>query len=775
MSPRPTRLPLAASVLALVWVAPLSAAPDPPDFTREGVAFLQKHCVSCHGEKTRKADLALHGYRDEMSLVKDRKRWRTVLDMVHAGEMPPHPRARPTAPEVETFIRSVNLAFERADKNAKPDPGRVTVRRLNRTEYNNTIRDLVGVDFNPAEDFPSDDIGHGFDNIGDVLSLSPVLMERYLAAAESIMQRAIVPDPSKPPVRTQSARYLEPAQQADVKVRPLTAGQGKDSLNTPYRLALDGAYVVRVRASGSSPDQEPPRVALLANGKELAIRDITAIDKREVYEVKVTLPPGDTRFAVTILNPAAGEKTRTVFVEWLQVEGPADTRPLTQRRLLACDASKPKPEQTLEVLRRFASRAYRRPVTDAELDRLVKLVQTVEARGEKWEAGVQLAMQAVLVSPKFLFRVELDDRPDSAEPHPLDEYQLASRLSYFLWSTMPDDELFDLAARKQLTANLDAQVRRMLKDPKAKALVDNFAMQWLQLQRLRTFAPDPKLFPSFNDNLRAAMLGETARFFEAIIKEDRSILDLIDADFTFVNGTLARHYGITLPNAPGGDFRGGRFGRFGGRRGGEEFVRVTLPPGERGGLLTQASVLTVTSNPTRTSPVKRGRWVLEQLLGTPPPPPPPNVPELKDDQKAALTGSLRQRMEQHRANPACASCHAKMDPLGFAFENFDAIGTFRKKDGGFDVDPSGVLPDGRAFKGPAELKVILKEKKDLFARNLAEKMLTYSLGRGVEYYDRPTLDRVTEALAKANYQFSTLAVEIAKSDPFRMRRGKDQR
>jgi hypothetical protein len=381
---------------------------------------------------------------------------------------------------------------------------------------------------------------------------------------------------------------------------------------------------------------------------------------------------------------------------------------------------------------------------------------------------MQLAMQAVLVSPKFLFRVELDDRPVSDTPRAIDEYQLASRLSYFLWSTMPDDELFDLASKKQLTANLDAQVRRMLKDPKAKALVDNFAMQWLQLRRLSEFAPDTKLFPNWNDRLRKAMLRETELFFETIINEDRSILDLIESDFTFLNETLARHYGIADTK---GNWMYQKATRPGGQPiRGDRFVRVEVPP-ERSGLLTQASVLTVTSNPTRTSPVKRGRWVLEQVLGTPPPPPPPDVPELKDEKM--LTGSLRQRMEQHRANPSCASCHARMDPIGFAFENYNAIGAYRQKDGDFAIDPSGTLPDGKSFKGPGELKKILKEKKDLLGRCLSEKLLVYALGRGLEYYDRRTIDRIVSSLEKDNYRFSTLVVEIVKSDPFRLRRGKE--
>jgi hypothetical protein len=343
-------------------------------------------------------------------------------------------------------------------------------------------------------------------------------------------------------------------------------------------------------------------------------------------------------------------------------------------------------------------------------------------------------------------------------------------MSYFLWSSMPDDELLGLAAKKQLTANLDAQVRRMLKNEKAAALTENFALQWLQLRRLATFAPDPKLFPNFNEQLRSAMLKETELFFGAVVKEDRSILDLIGGDFTFLNETLARHYGIADTN---GNWLGKKPARPGGQPiRGPEFVRVELPP-ERGGLLTQASILTVTSNPTRTSPVKRGRWVLDQVLGTPPPPPPPDVPELKDDKQALLTGSLRQRMEQHRVNPSCASCHARMDPIGFAFENYNAIGAYREKDGDFAIDPSGTLPDGKTFKSPGDLKKLLKDKKELFSRCLTEKMMIYALGRGMESYDRRTVDRIVSALERDGYRFSALVIEIAKSDPFRLRRGRD--
>ena len=772
------------------------------DFSKHVAGFVQKHCVHCHGEKEPKADLALHSFRDEAAVLKSRQQWQAVVDMVELGEMPPKERPRPAGEEVAAFLKTVEAMFERADRDAKPDPGHVTVRRLNRTEYNNTIRDLVGVDFLPAEDFPSDDIGHGFDNIGDVLSLSPVLMERYLAAAETIVQRAIVVEPPKPPVRRQAARYLEPAG-GDVpqsRFRPIAAPKQEKirdigPLHTPHNVDKDAEYRFRVRVYAQHPDKKPVRIALLAIGPEpqtqeqkdaveslagtamrpcvvLATAEVKADSEQtaEVIEVPIARMAGVQRIAVALVKTPEGEPAPTLFVEYLELEGPFDTRPATQRRLLACDASQPHREQTREILARFTSHAYRRPVTADEIERLVKLVEAAEARGEKWEGGIQLALQAVLVSPKFLFRLELDDRPDSHDPRPIDEFQLASRLSYFLWSTLPDDELIGLAEEHRLTINLDEQVRRMLTDPKSQALVENFALQWLQLRRLKSFAPAPKLFPSFNEPLRTAMSRETELFFAAIMREDRSVLELLDADFTFLNEPLARHYGIT-------DTQGNAAGQKPERPGGQpirgpQFVRVSLGDKQRGGLLTQASVLTVTSNPTRTSPVKRGRWVLEQLLGTPPPPPPPNVPELPQDEKAVLSGSLRQRLEQHRANPSCANCHARMDPLGFALENYDAIGAFRAKDGEFPVDSSGTLPDGQTFAGPAELKAILKGKKELFARCLAEKLLTYALGRGIEYYDRPTTHRITAALAKNDYKFSTLVIEIAKSDPFRMRRGK---
>ncbi len=772
---------------------------------REGaLPFLKKHCTDCHSGNQPKADLTLQGFDRAATLIPARKSWDNIVSMVEGGFMPPEGRPQPTLEEREAFLHAVAAVYADADHHAPRDPGRVTVRRLNRTEYNNTIRDLVGVDFNPAEDFPADDIGHGFDNIGDVLTLSPVLMERYLAAAESIVNRAIVPDPPKPSRRHLSARYTEPAgpDVAQGNFRALTNADGANAREagpvfTRYKVPADGEYIFRTRVYAEPEGEGTLKLAVLAAGEGIAadqvsseaelsrisgpalgnvprkivqVIEVAARDAKQPQNVEVPIPPlGFDRLAVALLTPGDGQATGKLHLEFLSLEGPLDPRPASHRQLLARDENASPAEQTLEVLNRFASRAYRRPATADEVERLAALVAAAEAEGLKWEAAMQLAFQAVLVSPKFLFRLELDDRPEGAEPRPLNEYQLASRLSYFLWSTMPDDELFDLAARDELTANLAKQVRRMLSDPRSLALVDNFALQWLQLKRLETFSPDINRFPQFTEQLRSAMLEETRQFLAEIVQQDRSVLELLNADFTYLNEPLARHYGIvdTL-----GTLAGQRPVQPGGQRiQGPNFVRVQLADNRRGGLLTQASVLTVTSNPTRTSPVKRGRWLLEQILGSPPPPPPPNVPELVEDEKAQLTGSLRQRMEQHRANPACANCHARMDPLGFAFENYDAIGGFRLKDGEFEIDPSGELLGGESFAGAAELKQVLLGQRDKFARCLTEKMLIYAVGRGLEYYDRAAVETVTRKLAAEDYRFSALVSEIVKSDPFRLRRG----
>jgi hypothetical protein len=781
------------------------SAETPPDFARLGGPFLKKHCFSCHSGKQPKAELSLQAFSDSAPMVKQRKLWDNVLKMIRTGEMPPKGRPRPNPKETDAFVALVKLVFDFADRHAKPDPGRVTIRRLNRTEYKNTVRDLLGADFNPTEGFPTDDVGHGFDNIGDVLTLSPLLMERYLDAAETIANRVIVVNLPKPPVRYLAGRYLQPnnAQTSQGRFRKLDPLAKEPVHSGPYsasgsylKFSADDQLIYRATLYAEPRGSTPVKVALFISGSKIdpsdeagiaslmgtenprwkAIKilktfEITARDAKQpqTIEVPINRIGGISSAGIAIVRPPKGEKPPVLHIQHLWSEGPLETRPKSQLKILACAPNASSEQKTREVLTRLLTDAYRRPPEAGELARVTKYVENIQAGGAKWEAAIQQAIQVVLCSPKFLFRVELDNRPPGPDMRPLDEYQLASRLSYFLWSTMPDAELFELAREKRLTANLAAQVRRMLADPKSAELVNNFAMQWLQVQRLERSTPDAKLFPSFNDRLRDAMLNETRLFFESVMREDRSIFNLLDADYTFLNEPLAKHYGIV-------DTNGHRVGQKPqGPRGkpirGAAFQRVSLQGRARGGLLTQASVLTVTSNPTRTSPVKRGRWVLEQILGEPPPPPPPDVPELANDKKAITGGTLRQRMELHRKKPSCANCHAKMDPIGFALENYDAIGAFREKDGDFVIDASGEFPDGTKFSGPADLKTILKDKKRLFARCLAEKMLTYALGRGLEYYDRPAIERIVTRAAAQNNKFSVLVTEIVKSDPFTKRRG----
>lgn len=629
---------------ASAWCLPLVLAPQtdaatapansalPASFSRQVRPILEKYCYECHGHGKKKGNLALDRYKGEEVLT-DRKTWTAVLDQVGSRLMPPHDETQPTDAERQRLTRWINQEVLDCDSR-QWDPGQVTLRRLNRAEYNHTVRDLLGVEARPADDFPADDTGYGFDNIGDVLSLPPVLLEKYLQAAEALVEQAW-------PTVTNDT--------------------------TPTELARQG------------------RPALFGS-----------------------LPLADTEDAV--------------------------------RR----------------VLQRFATRAFRRPVTAEDLDRLLKLYGDSRRAGENLQGALKVAMKAVLVSPQFLFRGE-GPKPAGRSPGniPLDDYALASRLSYFLWSTMPDDRLLALAEKGRLRQQLAAETKRMLQDGRAQALVVRFASQWLQLPKLAEVEPDPKRFPGFDAKLREAMQRETELFLGAVMREDRSVLEFLDADYTFVNQRLATHYGLAVPSGP--PFQG------------EAFQRVSLAGTPRGGLLTQASILTLTSNPTRTSAVKRGKWVLENILGAPPPPPPPNVPELSE---VKLKGSLRQRLEQHRDNPMCASCHASMDPLGFGFENFDAVGAWREKDDGFPVEPAGKLQSGESFQTPAELRrILVRTKRPEFLRCLTGKMLTYALGRGLNYQDRCTVDQIVERLEREQDHFSALILGIVESVPFRFQRG----
>ena len=796
-------------ILVLLLVA-LTANPgekDTSDFSQNGALFLEEYCFSCHTGDQPAAELSLDSFTDNRSLIENRDIWEQILDMLTTGQMPPPESDRfPSIEASESFVAHIEVIFEHADRSAKPDPGRVTVRRLNKVEYRNTVRDLLGVDFNPTENFPADDVGHGFDNIGDVLTMSPLLMERYLEAAEAVATRVILLDPPPPSKRYQGGsrleprhddvpderyRLLDPTATETWKSGPFTTGA------TYFKIFPDVEIVYRATLYAETDSDTPVKVVLFIQGdkldeltppeklarlvgidptvdnniKVLKAFEITAREeeKRQTIGVHITGIPNIEKVGIAMLKPTDGEPDAKLQIRTLWAEGPLDTRPDSHFEILACTPGISQTEQTREVLRRLLRRGYRRPPTENEVEQLTQFVASVQAEGVSWEAGIQEAIKVILCSPKFLFRLELDDHPQRPEPYPIDEFQLASRLSYFLWSSIPDAELLELAEKQQLTVNLESQVQRMLADPKASELGRNFGSQWLQIQRLTTAAPDLEKFPTFTGSLRLAMLKETELFVESIFREDRSVLDLIDADYTFLNQTLANHYGIVDTQ---GNWRGQKNIIPGGEAiKGRSFRRVQLQSTSRGGILSHASVLTVTSNPTRTSPVKRGRWVLEQILGTPPPPPPPDVPELEEEGEAVHGSTLRERLEQHRADPACANCHAKMDPIGFALENYNAIGAFRWKDGELDIDTTAELPDGTILHGVADLKQVFKDRKQLFLRCLTEKMLTYALGRGLEYYDRPTIDRIVAQLEAGGYRSSVLITEIVKSDPFRLRRG----
>jgi hypothetical protein len=746
--------------LALATATAFAEEPA-PTFSRDVLPFLKQHCFHCHGsaDGKNKADLSLVKYKDDLSLQQDRKVWENVLHMLRNGEMPPEERRRPLPADVQAAMKAIEAVLANYDCTKQRNVGRVTVRRLNRAEYNNTIRDLIGIDFKPAADFPDDDVGYGFDNIGDVLSTSPLLFEKYLGAAEAITERAVViVNPTEPRETTLSNPNVTQGAGEQRGRGAVLYGRGSVSSESFFE---EGDYTVKVEAYGQQVGNEPVKLAIRIGRQEQREFEVKASDRSmaETVEYKTRLTNGTTRVSVSFENPFTDPaiedrdlQKRQLFVRSIVLDGPynppAPELPESHKRLMAHDLSAAPREAAREIITRFANRAFRRPVKPEEVEQILKIYDLSEQEGDRFEARIRMALCRVLVSPHFLFRAEIDPPGAKAgDAYPVRELELANRLSYFLWSTMPDEELNKLAQNGQLRANLDAQLQRMVKDPKSVSLVQNFANQWLTLRKLELVYPDPQVFPKFDDDLRDAMQKETELFFEAIFREDRSIMDLLDANFTFVNARLARHYGME-----------GVYGAY--------FRRIETPP-HRGGLLTQASILTLTSNPNRTAPVKRGKWVLEQLLGTPPPPPPPDVPELNEQK--TLTGSLRKVMELHRENAICASCHARMDPIGFAFENYDAIGAWRDKDGKFDVDPSGELPDGQKFQGPAELKTILKAKKELFGRSLAEKMLTYALGRGLEYYDKCAVDKIVAELAKNDYRFSTLIAEIVHSDPFQMR------
>jgi hypothetical protein len=744
----------------------LAEAEDPPA-PADARKLIDALCVRCHGPEKPKSGLNLSQLLDSPLPQRDPKRWNRLIEVLQTGEMPPDQEPQPSEAESQLLIAWLEAGRPAIDCNLPPNPGRVTLRRLNRAEYRNTIRDLLLVDFPEVEDFPSDDVGYGFDNIGDVLSLPPLLMEKYLEAAEIIAERAIVAGPRLELVRDDSTNWdgVEGGSPGPEGLGRVLASEG--ALSFSYQAPNTGRYLLRIQAGGDQAGDQPVRMGVLVNGNPIRTVDVKARpDAPQSYDIELKLKAGTKSIAVAFLNdyyePEHPDPTkrgdRNLHVVSIQLfsRSQPSTLPPSHRKIFFLNPAADDPRAgTRKILERLASRAFRRPARQEEIDRLEQLVASARKQGDSLERAIQLALQAILVSPHFLFHVELDRNPPQPGANAifLTQYELASRLSYFLWASMPDDTLFDLARDRKLSNKviLEEQVRRMLKDARSRALVDQFASQWLQIRNLRSSTPDAAQFPTFDESLRQAMSRETELFVEHMIREDRPILDLIDAPYTFLNERLARHYGI--PDVQGENFR-----------------RVAIKDPRRGGLVTQASILTVTSNPTRTSPVKRGKWILEQILGTPPPPPPPDVPALPDDQKKPLSGTLRERMQQHVANPACSSCHQRLDPLGFGLENYDAVGAWRDREGDAPVDSSGTLPNGESFQGPAGLKQILKARSDQFTRSLAEKLMTYALGRGLQAEDACTIDSILNDVRNDQYRFSRLVLAIVFSDAFQKRR-----
>jgi hypothetical protein len=759
------------------------AQPSTPDYRQTIQPFLAKHCTTCHSDALKTGGLSLEQYRADPAV------WAKVVDKLSRGLMPP-PQAKSVQPAKSEVAAIVALL----DK-PNGDPGRVTTRRLNRAEYNDTIRDLLGVSLHPADEFPLDDAGYGFDNIGDVLSVSPMLMEKYAAAARAVSRAAVFgePVPSKP---TKLVRFLGKKSQDDptLGARPYSY---RGALWATYNFPVDGEYEFHLRDANYRPrENATPRQRELSRKRSLtegekaeqmelnrrsypAVRMLMTLDGNQILSelvegnvdyvyahgeaiARVKLKAGEHSFRAsypefaTLANPRVNvnlDGRRMLFIDYIDIWGPFNPSPAPPRsreRIFVCD------EKTTvcasKIVGTLARRAYRRPVTAQEQHELIRLIATVQKSGGSFDEGIRVALQAILMSPNFLFRAEHEVA--GSDTVPLEQHDLASRVSYFLWSSMPDEELMRAADGGTLNepAEFKAQVRRMLNDPKSDALIENFIAQWLGLRLLYRKKPDPAHFPTVDDELLDAMREETSLFARAIMREDRSVLDFIDGRFTFVNGPLARFYGLS-----GVD--------------GEAFHRVELDGEKRGGILTQAAILTLSSYATRTSPVIRGKWVLENLLGTPPPPPPPDVPAL-EEKNLGTAASLRERLEVHRANAACAVCHVQMDPIGFGLENYDAAGAWRDREGNFEIDSSGTLPDGTSFNGSKELKQVLRGRTDLFMRNFVEKLLTYSLGRGLESYDRRTVDAIVARSRENGYKFSSVVMEVASSKPFQFRRGR---
>lgn len=780
------RVLAAACVVALGVIAALaqssrSTAPSSPTkVVFAPRAVVNEYCIVCHSRSLKTAGVVLEGL-DFSKVAINAELLERVLRKVRTGEMPPAGMPRPDAALAKTFTGWLAATLDR-NAIAHPNPGRATIHRLNRAEYSNAVRDLLALDIHPGDMLPVDDSGYGFDNVGSVLSVSPTLLERYLSVSRLISRLAI----GDPAIKVAEEDFT-PAEARRVggARRQRNEPGGEDlpfdssgGLAFSYYFPLDAEYTLRVKLGGGQVGDGPRpryeiRVPVKAGLRTVGVTYLRESAKAELEApraINPAAPPAaipslpaemDVRLDGVRLKrfevPHTGNlppQVNDVFVAGpYNPTGPGETA--SRARVFICRPSSAGDEEACarKILAQLSRRAFRRTVTSADIDPLLGFYRAGRREGD-FDHGIEKALRAILVSPDFLFRIERD--PASAAPgtvYHVSDMELASRLSFFLWSSIPDDALLTLAERGRLHLPevLHQQVRRMLDDPRSQAFVSNFAGQWLYLRNLALARPDPDVFPEFDEALRQSFLKETNLFFESVLREDRSVLDLLGANYTYLNQRLAEHYGIPKIYGP-------------------QFRRVTFTDPNRGGLLGQGSILTVTSYPNRTSVVQRGKWILETLLGTPPPPPPPDVPALKAQNHEGKLLTIRGQMEQHRSNTVCASCHSRMDPLGFALENYDGVGKFRSSEAGTAIDPSGRLPDGTEFVGPAGLRqALLNGHRDEYLQTVTSKLLIYALGRGLEYYDKPVVRAIVRRAARDNYRLSSLITAIVSSTPFQMR------
>ncbi len=755
----------------------------------DGQALIARYCVTCHNDRLETGGFSFEPL-DIGDIAAHPEAWEKVVRKLRAGAMPPRPRPRPDRKTYDGFRAWLEHELDTA-ATADPNPGRTeTFHRLSRTEYRNAVRDLLALDIGVDDLLPADDTSYGFDNIAGVLGVSPTLMERYLSAARRISRLAVASPAPSPTAET--FRIASDLGQ-DRRMEGLPFGT-RGGMVIDHNFPEDAEYVFEILPDGPlriEPHDlevtiDGERIALLAVGKAPDPDDPRGLytPQIEALEVRTPVTAGPHAVGVAFLRKTSaepeglrklylrpftgegsgGDSRYQPYVESVTIAGPYESsgaRPVegtpSRERIFTCRPAvgdiATEAACAREILATLARRAYRRPVTDEDVARLLTFYDRGRAAGS-FDTGIEMALRRLLVSPEFLFRVERDPEGAAAgASYRVSDLELASRLSFFLWSSIPDDELLEAAARGALgdPEVFEAQVERMLADPRSEALVGNFAGQWLTLRNAAAVQPDEDAFPDFGEALRQAFRRETELLFGSILREDRSALDLLAADYTFVNERLAQHYGI--PNVRGSHFR-----------------RVALDDEARGGLLGHGSILTVTSYANRTSPVNRGKWVLENILGTPPPPPPPDVPDLETAEGGRAL-SMREAMEQHRANPVCASCHRLMDPLGLSLENFDAIGRWRdRSETRGAIDASGELPDGTPFDGPAGLKAALLRHPDRFVTTVTEKLMTYALGRGVEYYDAPAVRAIVRDAAGNGYRLSSLVKGVVRSAPFKMRR-----